>query len=152
MEEPLADLARRLPPAPRPQGAYVPAVVDRGLVLTAGMTPRVDGVIEHPGRVGDEVTLEEAQRAASIAAGNALSAAVSVLGPGRRLGRVLRMTVYVNAAPGFLAHSAVADGASSTLVELLGERGAAARTAVGVTTLPGSACVELDLTATVEDG
>ena len=147
----MEDLARRLPPAPRPQGAYATAVVDHGLLVTAGMTPRVNGVLQHPGQVGDQVALQQAQEAAATAVGNALAAAVSVLGRGQRLGRVLRMTVYVNAAPGFEAHTAVADGASTRLVELLGERGVAARATVGVTSLPGGACVELDLTGTVEE-
>jgi enamine deaminase RidA (YjgF/YER057c/UK114 family) len=148
----MADLARRLPAVPRPQGAYAPAVVGAGFLVTAGMTPRVDGALQHRGQVGDQVTVQEAQEAAAVAVGNALAAAVSVLGPGQRLGRVLRMTVYVNAAPGFEEHTAVADGASARLVELLGERGVAARAAVGVTSLPGGACVELDLTASVEQG
>jgi enamine deaminase RidA (YjgF/YER057c/UK114 family) len=147
----MADLARRLPPVPRPQGAYAPAVVDHGLVVTAGMTPRVDGVLQHRGRVGIEVTLQEAQEAAAVAVDNALASAVAVLGPRQRLGRALRMTVYVNAAPGFEAHSMVADRASARLVELLGERGVAARAAVGVTSLPGGACVELGLTGSVEE-
>ena len=149
----LQELARRLPAPPRPQGGYVPAVVQEppaghvsGLVVTAGMTPRVDGVVQHPGQVGSAVTVPEAQEAAGIAAGNALAAALAALGDDQRFERVLRMTVYVNAAPGFEQHTAVADGASARLRELLGERGDAARAAVGVTSLPGGACVELELT------
>jgi enamine deaminase RidA (YjgF/YER057c/UK114 family) len=149
----VAELVRRLPRPPAPQGGYVPAVVheqlpDRaaGLVVTAGMTPRVDGVVRHPGQVGADVTVEQAQEAAAIAAGNALAAAVAALAEEQRFDRVLRMTVYVSAAPGFEQHTAVADGASARLRELLGERGSAARAAVGVTSLPGGACVELELT------
>lgn len=150
---PLDELAAHLPPPPRPQGGYVPAAFHAatpdgagGLVMTAGMTPRVSGVVQHPGQVGTEVILGDARAAAAIAAGNALSAAVAALGAGQRLDRVLRMTVYVNAAPGFTDHTAVADGASERLRELLGTRGDAARAAVGVTSLPGDACVELELT------
>lgn len=145
-------LLARLPTPPRPQGGYVPAVVHQlpgvggGLVMTAGMTPRVDGVIQHPGRVGGEVDLPTAQAAAAIAVENALAAAVASLGPGRTLDRVLRLAVYVSCAPGFEQHTAVADGASARLRELLGEDGDAARAAVGVTSLPGGACVELELT------
>ena len=140
------ELLRQLPAPPQPQGGYLPAVAHAGLVVTAGMTPRVDGSLRHSGHVGTDVSLEEAQEAAAIAVGNALSAVFAVLAPGRRLERVLRMTVYVSAAPGFTAHSAVADGASARLRELLGEAGAASRSAVGVTSLPGGACVELELT------
>ena len=144
-EEELRDL---LPPAPTPQGGYLPAVVDAhtGLVVTAGMTPRVDGALQHRGQVGADVSLEDARQAAAIAVGNALSAALAALPPDGRLDRVLRLTVYVNAVAGFTEHSAVADGASARLVELLGEAGGACRSAVGVASLPGGACVELELT------
>jgi enamine deaminase RidA (YjgF/YER057c/UK114 family) len=142
-------LLRQLPPPPRAQGGYVPAVAHGGLVVTAGMTPRVDGALHHRGQVGTDLSVEEAQEAAAVAAGNALSAALAALGHGQQLDRVLRMTVYVNAAPGFTQHTAVADGASARLTELLGERGAASRAAVGVTSLPGDACVELELTCAI---
>jgi enamine deaminase RidA (YjgF/YER057c/UK114 family) len=117
-----------------------------GTVMTAGMTPRVDGVVQHPGQVGTDVSVADAQTAAAIAVDNALAAAIAALEGDQRFDRALRMTVYVNAAPGFVQHTAVADGASTRLRELLGERGNAARSAVGVTSLPGGACVELELT------
>jgi enamine deaminase RidA (YjgF/YER057c/UK114 family) len=139
-------LLSQLPPPPRPQGGYVPAVAHAGLLVTAGMTPRVDGVVRYRGQVGTEVSVAEAQEAAAVAAGNALSAALAALAPHQQLDRVLRLTVYVNAAPGFEQHTAVADGASARLRELLAERGAASRSGVGVTSLPGGACVELELT------
>jgi enamine deaminase RidA (YjgF/YER057c/UK114 family) len=144
------ELRRLLPPAPQPQGGYLPAVAHRadgaGLVVTAGMTPRVAGALQHRGQVGADVDLDEARQAAAIAVENALSAALAALPPEGRLDRVLRLTVYVNAVTGFTEHSAVADGASARLVELLGEAGGACRSAVGVASLPGGACVELELT------
>lgn len=141
-------LRAQLPPPPKAQGSYVAAVVEAGIVVTAGMTPRVDGELVHTGRVGAEVTVEQAQEAASIALGNALSAAVDALGTERRLERVLRMTVYVACGPDFTEQTAVADGASARLHDLLGDRGVASRSAVGVASLPGGACVELELTGT----
>jgi enamine deaminase RidA (YjgF/YER057c/UK114 family) len=110
------------------------------------MTPRVDGALRHAGQVGADVSIEEAQQAAAIAVANALAAALAALPDGGRLDRVLRLTVYVNAVTGFTQHSAVADGASTRLVELLGGAGGACRSAVGVASLPGGACVELELT------
>jgi enamine deaminase RidA (YjgF/YER057c/UK114 family) len=110
------------------------------------MTPRVDGVVQHPGQVGGEVSLADARAAAAIAAANAVSAVAESLGSVDRIAQVLRMTVYVNAAPGFTEHSRVADAASERLIELLGDRGAAVRSAVGVASLPGNACVEIELT------
>ena len=145
-------LLAQLPTPPRPQGGYVPAVVHQapgvpgGVVMTAGMTPRIDGTLQHRGQVGRDLDLTTAQAAASIAVGNALAAAVTSLGPDRRFDRVLRLVVYVNAGPDFEQHTAVADGASARLRELLGEAGDAARAAVGVTSLPGGACVEVELT------
>jgi len=64
------------------------------------------------------------------------------------IGRALRLSVFVNATDGFTEHSRVADGASDRLVELLGERGVVVRTAVGVASLPGGACLEVELTCT----
>ena len=119
------------------------------VVVTAGMTPRVDGVLTHRGQVGSDVTVEQAKIAAATAAGNALSAAVAVLGPDERVERVVHLAVFVNAAAGFEQHTAVADGASARLRELLGDVGAASRAAVGVTSLPGGACVEVVLTCGV---
>jgi enamine deaminase RidA (YjgF/YER057c/UK114 family) len=138
----------QLPPPPRPQGGYVPAVRHGDLVITAGMTPRIDGVLTHRGQVGTDVSIEDARAAAAIAAANALSAAVSVLDSGQ-VDRVVHLAVYVNAAVGFEQHTAVADGASTWLRELLGDAGAASRAAVGVTSLPGGACVEVVLTCAV---
>jgi enamine deaminase RidA (YjgF/YER057c/UK114 family) len=141
----LEGLRQELPPPPLPQGDYTPAVVAGSLVQTAGMTPRVDGVLRHVGRVGAGLTIAEGRAAAAIAAENALSAALSVVAPGTRLDRVVQLRVYVNSVPGFGEHGAVADGASARLRELLGERGRAARVAVGVASLPQSACVEVEL-------
>lgn len=144
MEWPL--LSDELPRPPDPQGSYVPAVVHGELVMTAGMTPRIDGELQHRGQVGDAIAVDQAREAAAIAAANALSAAARALGPDRAIDRILRMAVYVNAVGGFSQHSAVADGASEKLRALLGDRAAACRVAVGVASLPGDACVELELT------
>jgi enamine deaminase RidA (YjgF/YER057c/UK114 family) len=113
------------------------------------MTPRVDGELVHTGQVGIDVTVEDARSAAGIAVTNALSAAVAELGDDAVLEQVLHLAVYVNAAPGFTQHTAVADGASEQLQALLGQRGSASRAAVGVTSLPGGACVEVVLTCGV---
>jgi enamine deaminase RidA (YjgF/YER057c/UK114 family) len=139
-------LHSRLPTPPRPQGGYVPAVVEAGTIWTAGMTPRVDGVLTYAGRVGADLTVDQAEQAAATAVENALSAALSVVPAGERFGRVVHLRVYVNATQDFGEHSAVADGASVRLRELLGERGVAARVAIGVGSLPQGAVVEVELT------
>jgi enamine deaminase RidA (YjgF/YER057c/UK114 family) len=138
-----------LAPAPPPQGRYVPAVVYGGVAYSAGMTPRIDGELMLRGTVGDEVTAEQARELAGRAASNALSAIAAAVGGSANIARCLRLTVYVAAAPGFTAHSAVADGASDALWEQLGERAAVVRSAVGVAGLPSGAPVEVELTAAV---
>lgn len=137
-----------LPGTPVPQGSYVAATATDHLVMTAGMTPRVDGVLQHTGRVGREVTVEDGRAAAAIAVSNAVAAACAEVGSLDGIGRALRLIVFVNAVEEFTQHSAIADGASERLVELLGDRGIVVRTAVGVASLPGGACLEVELTCT----
>jgi enamine deaminase RidA (YjgF/YER057c/UK114 family) len=141
-----------LPPAPRPQGSYVPAVVVDGIAHSAGMTPRRDGELVVRGVVGADVALEEAAAAAGLAAANALSAIAAAAGGIDRVRRLVRMTVYVACSAGFTALSAVADGASAELARHVGAGGLPARTAVGVWRLPGGAPVEVELTASVHPG
>jgi len=141
-----SDQRTDLPGRPQPQGRYVAATATDTLVMTAGMTPRVDGVLQHVGRVGLEVSLDDARDAARIAVSNALAAAGDELGSLDGIARALRLVVFVNAAEGFTQHSLVADAASERLVEVLGDRGVVVRTAVGVASLPGGACLEVELT------
>jgi enamine deaminase RidA (YjgF/YER057c/UK114 family) len=133
-----------LPPPPRPRGAYSPAVVAAGLVWSAGMTPRVDGALTVTGRLGDGLGVAEGRAAAALAARNALAAVSAAAGGIDRLGPAVSLTVYVACAGDFVELSAVADGASEALAGLLGGR-AAARSAVGVQSLPGGAPVEVQL-------
>lgn len=143
-----------LPPAPRPMGRYRPATRHGDIVFTAGMTPRRDGELVVLGLVGGDVATDEAKRAAGIAAANALAAAAAAAGGVDNIERLLRLTVFIAAAPGFDQLSAVADGASDALAALLGddERAAAARSAIGVATLPGGAPVEVELVAACRPG
>ncbi|MBM0257995.1 RidA family protein [Micromonospora sp. 4G55] len=142
--------ARGTLPAPSaPQGHYVPVVVHAGTAYTAGMTPRVDGRLAVRGLVGGGSDRGRARAAAGLAAGNAVAAVAEAVGGLDRVRRCLRMTVYVACRPDFTQHSAVADGASEVLRDWLGERGAVARSAVGVASLPSGAPVEVELTVAV---
>lgn len=133
--------------APPPQGNYVPAVHHDGVVHTAGTTPRRDGTLAYLGIVGDTLSLEQATKAAALAATNALAAVWSVVPADTTNVRCLRMTVFVACAPGFTELSAVADGASAALEEQLGASALPARSAIGVLALPSGAPVEVELTA-----
>ena len=140
-----------LPPAPRPQGAYVPAISHAGLVLSAGMTPRVDGILAYTGLVGRDLDVETARAAAGLAARNALAAVAQAAGGIERVERCLRMSVFIACEDGFEALSTVADGATAALVEHLGQERLPVRSAIGVRALPSGAPVEVELTAAVRD-
>ena len=109
------------------------------------MTPRRDGeLVVVRAWWAATSTSAAAREAAGLAAGNAVTAVVEAVGDLSAIVRCLKMTVFIAAVDGFTAHSAVADGASAVLRERLGERGAVARSAVGVATLPSGAPVEVD--------
>lgn len=135
---------------PIPQGKYVPATRCGNLIMTAGMTPRKDGVLIKTGKVTAAEPLESYKEAVRQAARNALTAARNQLKPGESIERVMLMNVYVNAAPDFLKHPKVADFASEYLVEELGQAGVCARCALGMGNLPGEAPVEINLFVMVQ--
>lgn len=135
-----------LPAAPQPRGNYRPVVVHEGIAHTAGMTPRHQGVLTVVGTVGADVDLPTARRAAALATANALAAMADAAGGLAGVARVLSMTVWIAAAHGFTEHSAVADGASAVLADVIGGE-PPARAAVGVASLPGGAPVEVALVA-----
>lgn len=147
----MKELGIELPKAPQSKGNYATAVISRGLVYTAGQTPRVDGELEYVGRVGSDLTLEEGYAAARICALNALSAIEAKVGLDR-VERFVRANVFVNSAVDFAAQPKVADGASDLLVAIFGEdAGRPVRSSVGVFALPGGAAVEVDLIAEIKD-
>lgn len=133
-----------LPPPPAAQGNYQPVTVHGNVAYTAGMTPRRGGVLQAIGQVGVELDLAQAREAAALATANALSAVAAVAGGMSGIDRVLAMTVWVAATSDFSAHTAVADGGSDVLNQLLGGP-PPARAAIGVSSLPGGAPVEVAL-------
>ena len=145
IKDKLAELGLTLPVAAAPVAAYVPAVKSGNLVFTAGQLPVVDGKIVIAGKVGQEVTPEQAKDMAKICALNAL-AAISLVADIDQIHRVVRVGGFVNGVPGFTAIPAVVNGASELLIKLLGEvNGKHARTAVGVAELPLNAPVEVEI-------
>ena len=141
----LAELGLTLPPAALPVAAYVPAVRTGNLVFTAGQLPLVDGKIEFVGKVGSDVTPEQAKELAQVCALNAL-AAISLVADIDQIERIVRVGGFVNGVPGFTAIPAVINGASELLIKLFGEvNGKHARTAIGVAELPLNAPVEVEM-------
>ena len=144
----LAEKGLTLPVATKPLAAYVPAVRTGNIVFTAGQLPMVDGAIAKTGKVGADITVEEAYELAKICAINAL-AAVELVAPVDSIVKVVRIVCYVNGAPGFVSQPAVANGASELFMHIWGEAGVAARSALGVAELPRNSPVEVELTVEV---
>ena len=145
----LAEKGLTLPVATKPLAEYVPAVRTGNIVFTAGQLPMVDGAIAKTGKVGADVTVEEAYELAKICAINAL-AAVELVAPVDSIVKVVRIVCYVNGAPGFVSQPAVANGASELFMHIWGEAGVAARSALGVAELPLNSPVEVELTVEVD--
>ena len=130
----------------KPQGSYVPAVLSGTQVITSGQLPYQDQRLLFPGRVGKEVTLENAQRASRIAVMNCLAAAKSVIGDLDRVKKIIRLNGFVCSALGFNEQPRVLNAASDVLIDIFGETiGQHTRCAIGVFELPAFSCVELDM-------
>ena len=145
VKEKLASLGLTLPTAAAPVAAYVPAVKTGNLVFIAGQLPVVDGKLLLTGKVGSDVTPEDAKKMAEICALNAL-AAISLVADIDQIEKIVRVGGFVNGVPGFVAIPAVVNGASELLIKLFGDvNGKHARTAVGVAELPLNAPVEIEM-------
>ena len=145
IKEKISSLGLSLPIAAAPVAAYVPAVKSGNLIFTAGQLPVVDGKLVKEGKVGSDVTVEDAKELAQICALNAL-AAISLVADLDQVERVVRVGGFVNCAPGFIAIPGVVNGASELLIKVFGDvNGKHARTAVGVAELPLNAPVEIEL-------
>ena len=131
----------------KPIGSYLPATFSGNLIYTSGQLPMKDGKLVATGKVGKEITLEQGQELARICAYNALGALKSVVGDLEKIEKIVKVTVFVNSAPGFTAQPAVANGTSDFLVKVFGENGKHARSAVGVAELPLNAPVEVEIIA-----
>ena len=145
----LAEKELTLPVAAKPLAAFVPATKSGKLVFTAGQLPLVNGEMAKTGKVGADVSVEEAKQLAKICALNAL-AAVELVAPVDSIVQVVRVVCYVNSAPGFISHPQVANGASELFMHIFGDAGIAARSALGVAELPLNSPVEVELTVEVK--
>lgn len=144
----LTELGIELPSVATPAGAYVPAVRTGSLVYTAGQVPIVEGALAASGKVGAEVTAEQAHGHARTCGLNAL-AAVHHLAGIDSLVRIVKVVGFVASAEGFHGQPGVVNGASELFGEVFGEAGIHARSAVGVAELPKGAPVEVELIAEV---
>jgi enamine deaminase RidA (YjgF/YER057c/UK114 family) len=147
----LAAIGLALPTVTPPLAAYVPAVRTGNYVYTAGQLPVVDGELLAKGKVGADVGVIEASALARTCALNALAAVASVTGGLDAVRRIVKVTGFVASAPSFTQQAQVINGASELLIEVFGDAGRHARSAVGMAVLPLDAPVEVELIAEVRD-
>ncbi|MFJ7155168.1 RidA family protein [Streptomyces sp. NPDC101118] len=150
VEAKLAELGLTLPEVVPPLAAYQPAVRSGAYVYTAGQLPMVDGKLRLTGKVGGEVTADEAKELAKTCALNGLAAVKSVIGDLDKIKRVVKVVGFVASTPDFTGQPGVINGASELLGEILGEKGVHARSAVGVAVLPLDAPVEVEFQIEIE--
>ena len=144
-EERLAELGLSVPEVAKPVAAYVPTVRTGSYIFTSGQLPLREGQLITTGKVGDEVTPEEAVECARQCALNAIAAVRAEVGELTRVKKIVKMVAFVASTPDFTGQPGVANGASELFGEVFGEAGQHARSAVGVPVLPLDAPVELEL-------
>lgn len=145
VEDRLADLGLTVPEVAAPLAAYVPAVRSQNQVFTSGQLPMRAGQLMHTGKVGGEVSAEEAAACAQQSALNAIAALKSELGELDLVKRIVRVGVFVASTPDFTGQSLVGNGASELFGAVFGDAGKHVRSAVGVPVLPLDSPVEIEL-------
>jgi len=151
VEQKLAELGLTLPEVAAPVAAYVPALRTGHYVMTSGQLPMVGGKLPLTGKVGAEVTAEDAKDLARTCALNALAAIKSVVGDLDKVEQVVKVVGFVASAADFTGQPGVVNGTSELLGEVFGDKGVHARSAVGVAVLPLDAPVEVELMVRVRD-
>jgi enamine deaminase RidA (YjgF/YER057c/UK114 family) len=150
-ERRLQELGIVLPVPPKPLGAYVPAVQVGNLLYLSGTLPLEGGVPRFTGRIGSELSLEDARSAARLAALNALALARQHLGSLDKVTRIVRLTATLLTTPAFRDHAKVADGASELLASVFGVEKASTRMVSGVASLPAGASVVVEILLSVDN-
>lgn len=150
IEDKIKELGFELPEAPKALAAYIPSLKINNLVFTAGQIPVVKGEIKIKGKLGAEISEEEGKKAAEICALNCLSVVKQAAGSLDNVSRIVKLTVFVNSAPGFSDQHKVANGASELIANIFGDAGKHVRSAVGVNELPMNSAVEIEMIAEVK--
>jgi enamine deaminase RidA (YjgF/YER057c/UK114 family) len=144
-EERLAELGLKVPEVAKPVAAYIPALRSGNYVYTSGQLPMREGQLMFTGKVGGEVSQEEAVECARQCALNALAAVKAEVGDLSAIKRIVKVVAFVASTPDFTSQPLVANGVSELLGEVFGDAGRHARSAVGVSVLPLDAPVEVEL-------
>jgi len=144
-EERLAELGLTVPEVPTPVAVYLPALRTGNYIFTSGQLPMRDGQLIATGKVGGEITTEQAVECARQCALNAIAAVRAEIGDLSKIKRIVKVVAFVASTPDFTGQPGVANGASELFGEVFGEIGRHARSAVGVSVLPLDAPVEVEL-------
>ena len=150
IEEKIKTLGYDLPEAPKPLAAYIPVTRVDNLIFTAGQLPMVEGKLISEGKLGNEVSDEVGIMAAEICAINCLSVIKSEIGDLDNIEQIVKVTVFINSADGYITQPKIANGASEFLVNIFGESGKHVRSAVGVNELPINSPVEIEMIVKVK--
>ena len=150
IEKRLAELGLELPKPPTPAANYIPWIVSGNHIYFAGQTPKVGAELKYTGQVGSELSIEQGYDAAKLCATRLLSALREAAGGFENVHRIVKLTVFVNSSAAFEEHAKVGNGASDLLCALFGEAGVHVRSAVGASSLPGNAAVEVEMIAELE--
>jgi len=151
INEKLVQLGITIPEAPSPLAAYVPGQVTGNFLYTSGQVALQNGALAYKGRIGADLSEEEGIVAARVCVLNCLGVAKKYLGDLDRIEQIVKLTVFVNCVEGYPNQPKIANGASELLVEIFGEKGKHARSAVGVSGLPLDSPVEIEMIALIKD-
>jgi enamine deaminase RidA (YjgF/YER057c/UK114 family) len=151
VEERLEALGLQLPPPPSPVAAYVSTVRTGDLVFVSGHGPMRDGRFTGIGKLGRDLDIQAGYQAARLVMLNCLASLKAEIGDLDKITRIVKVLGMVNSAPGFEEQPAVINGASDLLIEILGDRGRHARSAVGMAELPFGISVEIEMVVEVSD-
>ncbi|HCY76257.1 MAG TPA: hypothetical protein DHV28_10080 [Ignavibacteriales bacterium] len=145
IEEKIKELGFEIPEVAKPLASYIPAKRVGDLVMTSGQVPLVKGLINYAGIIGKDLSEEEGQKAAQICTLNCLAAIKAVIGNLDLIKEVVKLTVFVASSETFTSQPKVANGASDLIGKIFGEVGKHVRSAVGVSSLPLNASVEIEM-------
>lgn len=151
IEQRLQELGITLPPSPEPRFTYIPCNQTGNLVYTSGQDSRINGELIYEGKLGRDLTIEQGQEAARVTMINCLAVLKGYLGDLDRVVKVVKVLGFVNSAPGFADQPYVMNGGSDLLVEVFGEAGRHARSAIGTSELPFNTPVEIEIIVEVRD-
>ena len=145
IEKRLKDLGISIPNAPKPAGSYVPVVLTGKLAFVSGQIPIKDGQVVYQGKVGDTQSIDDAQEAAKLCVINGLAQIEAYCGTLDNLEKIIKISGFVNSIKDFTEHPKVINAASDLLMKIFGEKGRHSRIAIGVSSLPLNATVEIDM-------